>query len=49
MFDSLDEEIKAAEGPTPSQGERLIRALAIVVATLVVFGAVVTGIIMLES
>lgn len=49
MFDSLDEEIKAAEGPTPTQGERLIRVLAIVIITLLVFGAVVTGIILLES
>jgi len=49
MFESLDEEIKATEGPTPSQGVRLIRALVILVATLLVFGAIVTGIILLES
>ena len=49
MFDSLDEEIKATEGRGPTQRERLLRGVVIAVTTLVVFGAVYAGIVLLES
>ena len=49
MFETLDEEIKATQaGEEQTSSRRVLRFVVIAVVSLVVFGAVVAGIAMLE-
>jgi hypothetical protein len=48
MFESLDEEIKSREGNGETATGRVVRFLVIAVVSLVLFGALVAGIALLE-
>lgn len=48
MFESLDEHIKHDEELEVSRKERLLRWLAVVVASVVIFGGLYFGVRMLE-
>jgi hypothetical protein len=48
MFETLDEEIRATEGGEERSSSRMLRFVLIAAVSVVVFGAVVAGIAMLE-
>jgi hypothetical protein len=48
MFDTLDQQIDRTQGAIPTQGERLIRYLVVGVLSVVLFGSLLLGILLLE-
>jgi formate-dependent nitrite reductase membrane component NrfD len=48
MFDSLDEEIKRDERQLSTLAERVLKYIAVLFASTAAFGALYTGILLLE-
>lgn len=48
MFSSLEEQIEHAQQESPSTGQRAFRLVAITAISMVIFGGLVLGIMLLE-
>lgn len=48
MFDNLDQQIENTQGTRPSQTERLVRYVIVVVLSVILFGGLFLGVWLLE-
>lgn len=48
MFDNLDQQIARNQGTPPTQGERVVQYLVVSVLSVIVFGGLILGILLLD-
>ncbi len=48
MFDNLDQQIASTQGTRPTQAERVVHYLVVSVLSVIAFGGLILGIMLLE-